>query len=55
MTHSDRHLHHEHHDTDQPTTTPADRDEQQSNWPTTGWQWASLVAVLLAGQAVLWC
>ncbi len=40
-------LHHQHHDTDPPTTT--DHDEQQLP----GWQWASLVAVLLGGQAVL--
>jgi hypothetical protein len=46
--------HHEHHDTDQPTTTPAEPDEQQqSDWPVPGWQWASLVAVLLGGQTIL--
>jgi hypothetical protein len=39
-------LHHEHHDPDPPTADPA---EQQLP----GWQWASLVAVLLGGQAVL--
>jgi hypothetical protein len=43
-------LHHEHIDTDPPTADPAaDPTEQQLP----GWQWASLVAVLLGGQAVL--
>ncbi len=41
-------LHHEHHDTDPPTTT-----EQQAAGQLPGWQWASLVAVLIGGQAVL--
>jgi hypothetical protein len=45
--------HHEHHDNDQPTATPADADEQQADWPVPGWQWAGLAAVLLGGQAVL--
>jgi hypothetical protein len=38
----------------QPTTNAADPDGQRSEeWPIPGWQWASLVAVLLGGQAVL--
>jgi len=45
--------HHEHHDADQPTTAPAAPDEQGSDWPVPGWQWASLVAVLLGGQTIL--
>ncbi len=37
-----------------PTATIADPNEQRSDdWPVPGWQWASLVAVLLGGQAVL--
>jgi hypothetical protein len=41
---------------DQPTppaATAAAPDDQQSEWPVPGWQWASLVAVLLGGQAIL--
>jgi hypothetical protein len=38
----------------QPAATAADPDQQRSeDWPILGWQWASLVAVLLGGQAVL--
>jgi hypothetical protein len=36
-----------------PTATATDPNQQQSDWPIPGWQWASLVAVLLGGQAVL--
>jgi hypothetical protein len=36
----------------QPTMTAAD-PQQQADWPVPGWQWASLVAVLLGGQTVL--
>jgi hypothetical protein len=44
---------------DQPTQphsqqpTAAADPNQQTDWPIPGWQWASLVAVLLGGQAVL--
>lgn len=43
---------HEHHDTDPPTAAAAEPNKE-SAWPLPGWQWASLVAVLLGGQAVL--
>ncbi len=46
-------LHHEREDTDQPPATTAGPTEQQSDGPIPCWQWASLVAVLLGGQAVL--
>jgi hypothetical protein len=37
-----------------PTATAADPNQQRSDdWPIPGWQWASLVAILLGGQAVL--
>ena len=45
--------HHEHNDIDQPTATAADPNEQEPDWPIPGWQWASLVATLLGGQAVV--
>jgi hypothetical protein len=35
----------------QPTRAAA--DPQQKDWPVPGWQWASLVAVLLGGQMIL--
>jgi len=40
---------------DQPTHphATATAPDDQSEWPVPGWQWASLVAVLLGGQAVL--
>jgi hypothetical protein len=37
----------------QPAATAADPTERRSDWPVPGWQWASLVAVLLGGQIVL--
>jgi hypothetical protein len=37
----------------QPATTAAEPNQQQADWPVPGWQWASLVAVLLGGQIVL--
>ncbi len=37
----------------QPTATAADPNPQQAAWPIPSWQWASVVAVLLGGQAVL--
>jgi hypothetical protein len=37
----------------QPATTATDPNPQQADWPVPGWQWASLVAVLLGGQTVL--
>ena len=43
--------HPDHNDTDPPTAT--NPIEQQSAGQRPGWQWASLVAVLLGGQAVL--
>src|SRR6266536_1541024 len=36
-----------------PTATASDPNQQGSDWPVPGWQWASLVAVLLGGQTVL--
>ncbi len=45
--------HHDHNDTDPPTATAADPIEQQAAGQLPGWQWASLVVVLLGGQAVL--
>jgi hypothetical protein len=36
-----------------PAATAAAPDDGQSDWPVPGWQWASLVAVLLGGQLVL--
>ena len=39
-------------DSPQAAATAAD-PQQQADWPVPGWQWASLVAVLLGGQAVL--
>jgi hypothetical protein len=36
-----------------PTATAADPQQHQTDWPVPSWQWASLVAVLLGGQAVL--
>jgi hypothetical protein len=38
---------------DQPGATAAAPDDQPSEWPIPGWQWACLVAVLLGGQAIL--
>jgi hypothetical protein len=47
----------QHDDTDMPHGDPgtsvADPTDQQPAWPVPGWQWASLVAVLLGGQAIL--
>jgi len=37
----------------QPTATAAEPNPQQADWPVPSWQWASLVVVLLGGQAVL--
>jgi hypothetical protein len=37
----------------QPTATAADPNPHQADWPVPSWQWASLVAVLLGGQAIL--
>ncbi len=36
-----------------PAASAADPNPHQADWPVPGWQWASLVAVLLGGQAVL--
>lgn len=36
-----------------PAATAADPNTQQADWPIPGWQWASLVAVLLGGQTIL--
>jgi hypothetical protein len=44
---------HEPHEADPPTATAADPTKQQADWPIPSWQWASLVALLLGGQAVL--
>jgi hypothetical protein len=46
---------HEHQQSDPPTATAADPDltKQQADWPIPSWQWASLVTLLLGGQAVL--
>jgi len=45
--------HHDHNATAPPTATAADPIEQQAAGQLPGWQWASLVVVLLGGQAVL--
>jgi hypothetical protein len=37
----------------QPATTAAEPNQQPAAWPVPGWQWASLVAVLLGGQMTL--
>jgi hypothetical protein len=52
---------HEDHDQDAPRLDPdqpaqptaAASDDGQSDWRIPGWQWASLVAVLLGGQTIL--
>jgi len=44
---------HQRGDADQPPTTVPKADAHEPGWPIPGWQWASLVAVLLGGQAVV--
>jgi hypothetical protein len=48
----DLHNQHEHDDPDPPTATAVGHGKQ-SVWPIPSWQWASLVILLLGGQAVL--